>query len=207
MVSDRHQALFAQSETKKSNNPFSSLHFSRAVSHDMPSSAAALQVATVTKANLAGKIASRQNSLTFPWHEHNAQRHEGPQSQHALPTVLKIHPITCTIFWVTSNLATFHQTVRVATLHTPLVPTIWTRHQSVDSQHAHTRIFSDSLASTSGGTHNGTQQRRPQPTACETTVRNAVGLTTRCHLTTNDRGEQLTPSSHHDQKVERQCPC
>ena len=155
MVSDRHQALFAQSETKKSNNPFSSLHFSRAVSHDMPSSAAALQVATVTKANLAGKIASRQNSLTFPWHEHNAQRHEGPQSQHALPTVLKIHPITCTIFWATSNLATFHQTVRVATLHTPLVPTIWTRHQSVDSQHAHTRIFSDSLASTSGGTHNG----------------------------------------------------
>ena len=118
MVSDRHQALFAQSETKNSNNPFSSLHFSRAVSHDMPSSAAALQVATVTKANLAGKIASRQRSLTFPWHEHNAQRHEGPQFQHTLPTVLKIHPITCTIFWPTSNLATFHQTVRVATLHT-----------------------------------------------------------------------------------------
>ena len=51
-----------------------------------------------------------------------------------------------------------------------------------------------------------TQQRRPQPTACETTVRNAVGLTTRCHLTNHDRGEQLTPSSHHDQKVERHCP-
>ena len=118
MVSDRHQALFAQSGTKKSNNPFSSLHFSRAVSHDMPSSAAALQVATVTKANLAGKIASRQNSLTFPWHEHNAQHHEGPQFQHALPTVLKIHPITCTFFWATSNLTTFNQTVRVATLHT-----------------------------------------------------------------------------------------
>ena len=50
------------------------------------------------------------------------------------------------------------------------------------------------------------QQRRPQPTACETTVRNAVGLTTRCHLTNHDRGEQLTPSCHHDQKVERHCP-
>ena len=155
MVSDRHQALFAQSGTKNSNNPFSSLHFSRAVSHDMPSSAAALQVATVTKANLAGKIASRQYSLTFPWHEHNAQHHEGPQFQHALPTVLKIHPITCTIFWATSNLATFNQTVRVATLHTHWFQRSGLATKASDSQHAHTRIFPDSLASTSGGTHNG----------------------------------------------------
>ena len=97
LVSDRHQALFAQSGTKNSNNPFSSLHFSRAMSHDMPSSAAALQVATVTKANLAGKIASRQKSLTSPWHGLNALRHDGCQFQHALPTVLKIHPIVCKI--------------------------------------------------------------------------------------------------------------
>ena len=55
LVSDCHQALFAEKETKNSNNPFSSLHFSRAVSHDMPSSAAVLQIATVTKTQPRGQ--------------------------------------------------------------------------------------------------------------------------------------------------------
>ena len=206
MVSDRHQALFAQSETKKSNNPFSSLHFSRAVSHDMPSSAAALQVATVTKANLAGKIASRQNSLTFPWHEHNAQRHEGPQSQHALPTVLKIHPMTCTLFLGNlepRNIPPNRSCCNTAhpfgsnDLDSPPKRRFSTR--------THTHIFRFPRIHKWRHTQ-WKQQRRPQPTACETTVRNAVGLTTRCHLTNHDQGEQLTPSCHHDQKVERHCP-
>ena len=63
LVSDRHQALYALSETRNSNNPFSSLHFSRAVSHDMPSSAAALQVTTVTESQPHGQTLPRGETL------------------------------------------------------------------------------------------------------------------------------------------------
>ena len=46
--------------------PFSSLHFSRAVSHDMPSSAAVFQVATVTKPNLTAKICFTAKLVDIP---------------------------------------------------------------------------------------------------------------------------------------------
>ena len=98
LVGDGHQALYSLSETRNSNNPFSSLHFSRAVSHDMPSSAAALpSYHGHRKPTSRPNFASRQNSLTSPWHGLNAQHHECPPLPACTADSTKIHPIACKI--------------------------------------------------------------------------------------------------------------
>ena len=115
-------------------------------------------------------------------------------------TVDSTHPIACKI--CLGNLEPRNIPPNRSCCNTahPLIPTILARQASISKQ-AHTRTHTHTHAD-----RQRNKQRPPQPTACETTIRNAVGLTTRCHLTTNDRGEQLIPSCHPDQKVERQCP-
>ena len=206
MVGDGHQALYSLSETKNSNNPFLSSHFPRAVSHDMPSSAAVFQVATVTKPNLTAKICFTAKLVDIPLARTQRATSRGSSVPACTADGTQDPPNHVHIFLgnleprnIPPNRSCCNTAHRIGSndLDSPPKRRFSTR--------THTHIFRFPRIHKWKHTQRK-QQRRPQPTACETTVRNVVGLTTRCHQTNHDRSEQLTPSCHHDQKVERHCP-
>ena len=127
MVSDRHQALLALSETRNANNPLKSMHSSSAVSHDMPSSAAVLQIATV-------KLCLKLFDIPLAW----TQRATPRRSPLPACTVDSTHPIVCKICLVNLEPRNIPPKRSCCNTAHPLIPTILARQASI-SKHAHTR--------------------------------------------------------------------
>ena len=148
MVSDRHQALYALSETRNSSNPFSSLHSSRACLLLQPP----FKLPQSPKPNLTAKLCLSAKLFDIPlaW----TQRATPRRSSLPACTVDSTHPIACKICLVNLEPRNIPPNRSCCNTAHPLIPTILARQASISTQQAHTRTHTQTDNGTNNDHHN-----------------------------------------------------